>query len=177
MMVLNETTVFAIAPTSRGFGYVLFAARAKPLDWGVKEIRNEKNRQSLAKIEAMIRTILPAVVVLEDREHRTCRRSLRVRVLLHHIAALAEAQGLTVATYSRRDVRAAFGKKGKSKDAIAGVIVEEVPALLPWLPRRRRIWESEQHSMAIFEAAALAMVHYDARRVAKKEEEDQTALL
>jgi hypothetical protein len=164
MSPTNGPIVFAIAPTSRGFGYVLFVARGQPVDWGVKETRRSKNRQAILKIKAMLVTIKPTVVVLEDRSHLTCRRSVRVRHLLKKVTDLAKAQGLAVACYSRRDVRTAFGKKGKSKDAIAAVIVEEVPSLRPWLPRRRRIWESEHHSMAIFEAAALAMTHYDALR-------------
>jgi hypothetical protein len=165
--------VFAIAPTSRGFGYVLFAARGHPVDWGVKETRVDKNRQALIKIKSMLLTIRPTVVVLEDQNRLASRRSLRVRQLLKRVAAIAKAQDLSVVTYSQRDVRKAFGRKGNSKDAIAGVIVDEVPSLKPWLPRRRRIWESEHHSMAIFEAAALAMTHYDALRVAKDEKVDR----
>lgn len=164
MMALNEATVFAVAPTSRGFGYILFASRAKPLDWGVKETRTDKNRRALEKIENMLWTIKPTVLVLEDHCHRTCRRSDRVRHLLKHIAELGTARGLAVCSYSRRDIRDAFGKKGKSKDMMATVIVEALPALRPWLPTKRRIWESEYHSMAIFEAAALAMTHYNVSR-------------
>ncbi len=160
MTALKGTIVLAIAPTSRGFGYVLFAARTKPVDWGVKEARDDKNRQALIKIEAMFRAIIPTVLVVEDRTHKNCRRSIRVKLLLENIGALADAQGLTVSSYSRRDICRTFGAKGKSKDAIAAAIVEEVPALRPWLPRRRRIWESEHHSMAIFEAAALGLTHY-----------------
>ncbi len=168
MTALKGTIVLAIAPTSRGFGFVLFVSRAKPVDWGVKETRNDKNRRALMKIEAMLRVVMPTVLVLEDRMHRSCRRSVRIKLLLENIGTLAEAQGLTVSSYSRRDIRRTFGAKGKSKDAIAAAIVEEVPALRPWLPRRRRIWESEHHSMAIFEAAALAMVHYETQRSAIK---------
>ena len=62
--------------------------------------------------------------------------------------------------YSRQHIRLAFGACGKSKDTIARAIADTLPALKPWLPPKRRIWESEHHSMAIFEAAALALTHY-----------------
>jgi hypothetical protein len=37
MTPVEKAIVFAVAPASRGFGYVLFAGCTKPLDWGVKE--------------------------------------------------------------------------------------------------------------------------------------------
>jgi hypothetical protein len=70
-----------------------------------------------------------------------------------------------------------FSGKGKSKDAIAAAIAEELPALRPWLPRKRRIWESEHHSMAIFEAAALALAHYSALTAPVAQHPDQLPLL
>ncbi|MGO8953561.1 MAG: hypothetical protein ACLPWS_08895 [Rhodomicrobium sp.] len=128
MSTVDRNIVSSIAPASRGFGYVLFAARAEPVNWGVKEIRTgkSKNRQVLAKIEVMLGEIVPAVLVLEDRRHKECRRSVCINVLLKRIAALGEAQGLTINCHSRREIGNAFGKKGKSKDAIAARIVDEV---------------------------------------------------
>jgi hypothetical protein len=45
------------------------------------------------------------------------------------------------------------------------------------LPRKRRIWESEHHSMAIFEAAALALVYYSALTAPVAQHPDQLPLL
>ena len=110
----------------------------------------------------MLREINPTVVVIENWVHASCRRSARVRTLLLDVVVVAHKGGATAFTYSRRHVRNAFGQAGKSKDAIAAAIADQLPALRAWLPRRRRIWESEHHSMAIFEAAALAVTHYAA---------------
>ena len=174
MTARTKKLIFAIAPTSRGFGFVLFSAPATPLDWGVKETRWDKNRQAKSKIEAMLREIKPAVVVIENWLHASCRRSEWVRVLLNEVAVLAHKGGATAMIYSRWHIYRTFRMKGKSKDAIAAAIAEEVPALRPWLPPRRRIWESEHHSMAIFEAAALAMVHYGTLRSYKEAQDDQS---
>jgi len=116
---------------------------------------------------------VPATLVIEDWSHKSCRRSLRVRALLKEAAAIAETQGVEVAAYSRRRERQVFRAKGRSKDAIAASIAKEIPAFRPWLPRKRRIWESEHHSMAIFEAAALALVHYGSLRLPKEGQGDQ----
>jgi hypothetical protein len=168
--------LLAIAPTSRGFGYITFAERL-PADWGVKEIRSNKNVEALAKIEDMLRRIVPKILVLEDPSHRSCRRSPRVRWLLKDAALLAGRAQVAVALYSRQDLRLIFSGKGKSKDAIAAAIAEELPALRPWLPRKRRIWESEHHSMAIFEAAALALAYYSALTAPVAQHPDQLSLL
>jgi hypothetical protein len=157
--------IIAIAPTSRGFGFAVFGAPARLLDWGVKEARSDKNRLATQKVGRMIRDIKPAVVVIENWVHASCRRSARVRTLLVDVAVLASKSGSTAMVYSRHHVRQAFGKSGKSKDAIAAAIAAQLPALRPWLPPKRRIWESEHHSMAIFEAAALAMTHFSGLRV------------
>ena len=159
--------IIAIAPTSRGFGFAVFGAPARLLDWGVKEARFDKNRVTVRKICRMIRDIKPAVVIIENWVHASCRRSARVRTLLVDVAILASKSGSTAMVYSRYHVRQAFGKSGKSKDAIAAAIAAQLPALRPWLPPKRRIWESEHHSMAIFEAAALALAHYGCTRASK----------
>ena len=159
-MIERGTTLFlAIAPSSRGFGYALFLGPKKLLDWGVKEIRADKNARCVTQAAVLIGRMRPSVFIVEDWLHAGCRRSGRVKALLEELAGLATANGLTVCTYSRRQVRGTFAAAGKTKDAIAAAVADSVPALLPWLPRKRRIWESEQHSMAMFEAAALALTH------------------
>lgn len=155
-----STLILAIAPNSRGFGFVLFQSPKQLLDWGVKEARVDKNARCIALVTQLMERVQPRVLIIEDWLYEGCRRSARVKMLLTELANLASNSGIIVYTYSRRQVRGTFGAAGKSKDAIAVAIAESVPALLPWLPRRRRIWESEHHSMAIFEATALAVTHF-----------------
>jgi hypothetical protein len=164
---MKRGLIIAIAPTSRGFGYVVFVTPTWVLEWGVKETRRDKNAGATAKIAAMIRDIKPAAVVIENWVHASCRRSERVRVLLRDIAVQASKNGSAAMVYSRQHIRQAFGAAGKSKDTIAAAIATQLPALRPMLPPKRRIWESEHHSMAIFEAAALALAHYGCLRVSK----------
>ena len=156
----GSNLVMSIAPTSRGFGYAIFATPSSLVDWGVKETRRDKNRQTKSRVEAMMQEVRPSAVVIENWFHESCRRSGRVRELLCEIAVAACKGGATVMVYSRRHIREAFGELGKTKDTIARSIAGRLPALKPWLPPKRRIWESEHYSMAIFEAAALALTHY-----------------
>jgi hypothetical protein len=103
----------------------------------------------------------PAVLVVEDANDESSRRSKRVRRLIDMVAAQAQERGIVVARYSRAELLAVFAKAGaRTKDDIAAVVARVVPDLAPRLPPRRRIWESQHHSMAIFEAAALAHTHF-----------------
>lgn len=165
MTGLKHGVIIAIAPTSRGFGFAVFTTPTRVLDWGVKETRSDKNRLAKLKVCRMIRDIKPAAVVIENWVHASCRRSERVRLLLWDIAVLASKSGSAAMVYSRDHVRKTFGAAGKSKDTIAAAIAAQLPALRPALPPKRRIWQSEHHSMAMFEAAALALAHYGALRI------------
>jgi Holliday junction resolvasome RuvABC endonuclease subunit len=157
--VRQDRVTLAIAPNSRGFGYIAFEDSCVPLDWGVKDVRRDKLRGSLRQVRELMAMLRPSIVVLEDVDHSTSRRSARIRRMTRKIAALVEEQRVTVVRCTKREVYAAFERLGaENKDDIAGLVAKMVPALAPRLPRRRRIWESEHYSMAIFEAAALAVL-------------------
>jgi len=49
----------------------------------------------------------------------------------------------------------------KSKDAIARVIVEQLPEFGQHLPPRRKKWMSEDYRMGLFDAVALAMIYFE----------------
>ena len=151
----------AIAPTSGGLGYIAFEEPGLAIDGGVKEVRGNKMRDFVLKTRVLMHMLQPAVLILEDAHHPSSRRSKRVQRLIDSVAAEAKQRGIAVARYSRAQLLTVFGQTGaRSKDDIAGVVSELVPELAPRLPPRRRIWESQHHSMAIFEAAALALTHF-----------------
>lgn len=157
----SDKLVLAIAPTTRGFGYAVFESMRSPVDWGVKEVRTDKNRQALKRAGELFATFQPGAVLVEDWVAEGSRRERRICALLEAITEKASRQGIIVHRYPRTTVGDTFRAHGaSSKDDIAAVIAEDIPELGQELPRRRRIWESEHYSMAIFEAAALAMTYY-----------------
>lgn len=157
----SDKLVLAIAPTTRGIGYVVFDSIYGPLDWGVKEVRTDKNRQALKRAGELFTIFEPAAVIVEDWEAKGARRELRICALLLAITRKARQEGIAVHRYPRTTVSDTFKAYGtSSKDDIAAVIADAIPELSQDLPPRRRIWESEHYSMAIFEAAALAITYY-----------------
>lgn len=153
--------VLAIAPTSRGFGYIVLEKSNVPLDWGVKGARVQKSRSCLSKAAELMENLrpTPSVLVVEDANHAQSRRAKRIKTLIEKIEELARRRGIAVMRCPRVEVLRVFGGE-QSKDDIAEAVTMAVPALAPRLPPRRRLWESEHHSMAIFEAAALALTYF-----------------
>jgi hypothetical protein len=162
MKVTDDSGIsMAIVPTSGGFGYIAFESPGLPMEWGVKQVMNSGSRDFLLKVGVLVHMVQPSLLILEDANDASSRRSKRVRQLMDRLAEEAKKRGIEVARYSRAELLAEFGKRGgRSKDDIAAVVAELVPELAPRLPPRRRIWESQHHSMAIFEAAALALTHF-----------------
>lgn len=158
---MKDKVTLALAPTSRGFGFVAFEHPEIIMDWGVKEVRKNKERDSLLKARVLMHMLQPSVLVIENVHRVDSRRSERVKTLIEKLADVATEKGIKVMRYSRKQVLTEFGKTGAhNKDKIAAAVAQLVPELAHRLPPPRRIWESEHYNMGIFEAAALALTHY-----------------
>lgn len=165
-MTAAEPVTLALAPTSRGLGFIAFAGETRPLDWGVKEARGDKNARALVHAGALMARFAPAVLVLEDARAQGSRRAPRIRRLIDRIGLRALARGVALARYPKRVVRARFAGFGSgSKDDRAAAVAAMIPELAPRLPKKRRLWDAEHPAMGMFEAAALALTHFaEARR-------------
>jgi hypothetical protein len=151
----------AIAAATRGFGYVAFESRELILDWGRTEIREKDRSVWLVRARALMRTLRPSVLVVEDVRDKSCKRSEEAGTFINRLGRAAKHEGIGVVRVSRLEVLTAFTRMGAhNKDDIAAAIAKLMPELAPRLPRRRRIWENERYSMAIFEAAALALTYF-----------------
>jgi hypothetical protein len=159
----DVSVTLAIAPTSRGFGYVVFEDESVPLDWGVKGARENKSRHCLMKARELMRRVQPSALVLEDTHQADSQRAKRIKLLIDRIGGLAKQKGIAVIECPRRTMLEFFGT-ARNKDDIAETIVKLLPEFDPKLPPRRRMWESEHYNMAIFEAAALALTYFGRER-------------
>lgn len=158
----RERLILAIYPTSRGFGFVVFEGRHRPIDLGTKDARADKNQIVLAKAGELMSWFRPDMLILEDANAAGSRRADRIRHLHQQLVALAKSRDISVREFARSDVKAAFASRdASSKYEIAQAIAREVPDLAPWLPPPRKIWESEDPRLCIFDAASLALTFYD----------------
>lgn len=156
-----EKRILAIDPTHRGFGYVIFEGPSFLVDWGVRNVRGPKNSGALQAVERLIERYTPDLLLVEDSSARDCWRRQRVRDLLGELVALASRCGVRVRRVSRTKVGKTFAGFGASnKDQIARLIAARFPELALRLPPERKPWMSEDARMAIFDAAAFALVFF-----------------
>ena len=153
----KHVRILAIAPSSRGFGFAVLEAPKTLVDWGVKSVAENKNRQSVLKIQELIRHYEPTVIVLENTKGSA--RSRRIQTLTKDIVQLAKRNRVTTALQSRQKVRRAFFADGRgTKHAVAEILAKRFPEELgSRLPPKRRPWMSEDYRMVIFDAVALAV--------------------
>jgi hypothetical protein len=161
-----KTRVLAVDPTPRGFAFVVFEGPELLLDWGLSDVKpDRKNALCLTRIESLMSRYVPDVVVLEAYDGRGSHRRRRVRSLIRSIRRLASRRGFRSRTFSRGQIRRAFGALGKAtKHPIAVEIAQRFPELAERLPRVRKPWMSEDERMSIFDAAAMALTYFEARR-------------
>jgi Holliday junction resolvasome RuvABC endonuclease subunit len=155
----NPARIIAVAPSTRGFGFVVME-NGNLIDWGVKAAKGDKNAQCLAKIEKLFVHYRFNRLVLEDYNARGSCRAPRIKTLGREIVALAESHKVKVATFSRKRVKQTFFDDGKgTKHDIARIVADRFSEELgSRLPPERRAWMSEHYAMSIFEAVALAVV-------------------
>lgn len=164
-MTMGRTTigplVLAIAPSNRGFGYVILEGAKFLVDWGIKERQPRSNSGIIDQTQKLIEWYGPEVLLIEDGRDEDSRRSLTVKDWLASVTRHGKNQGLVVHCYVRADVRDCFESVGASKKhEIALVVGNYFPELLDHVPPKRKIWQSETSRMSIFDAAALAITHF-----------------
>jgi Holliday junction resolvasome RuvABC endonuclease subunit len=153
--------ILAIAPSTRGFGFAVLERQDTLVDWGVKTVKNgDKNVQSLEKVKELIAHYQPGVLVLENASAKNSLRSRRIRRLCRQIIKLASTNKVSVKLFSREQVMKTFLPDGRgTKYAVAEIVAERFPEELSQkLPPERKLGNSEDSRMSIFDAMALALV-------------------
>src|SRR5438093_4088965 len=155
----HQKRVLALDVHPSRFGYVVFEGPDELLDWGVRSFRDGVNAVRIPpaqKLAALLDDFAPSVVVLEKRESRK-RKASKIIETIRREAAKRLA---TVRFVTRRMVKRAFAGHDRNKDEIASVLGERFPELTPKLPPKRKIWQSEDYRMSIFDAAALGVAYF-----------------
>lgn len=147
----------SLDPTSRGFGFAVLEGANCLIDWGVVQVRDNKNHRCLDRIGQLIDRYNPGVLVIEDTT-RGSRRGPRVCQLLHSIEALAARSGRKAKAVAPKQVRLFFSQFGAAaKHEMAERVAKRFPELTPYLPPPRKPWNSEAEMMAVFDAIAFAL--------------------
>lgn len=156
----------AIAPSTRGFGYAVVEGFDGLVNWGVKQLDEDKSAKSLEQVQKLISHYRPELLVLEDAAAKTSRRAPRIRELTDELVKLASKSRVKVTLFNREEIRRAFFAEGKgTKHEIATIIAGRYPdELQTRLPPKRKAWMPVDYRMDIFDAVALALVPRSRRR-------------
>ena len=160
--------VLAIDPTTKGFGFAVLEGPDGLIDWGVRHAsgnRNHRNRRCREEAAALIAQYQPEVLVVECTSAKGCRRRRRVRRLIKGLLILARQQRLRARRISRRSVLRSFGQSSAAnKYRVAVTLTERFPELAPHLPPERKLGDSEDERMAIFDALSFDWTFYQTMR-------------
>ena len=154
----KQIRVLAIALTARGFGYSVLENNVM-LEYGHKEVRGNKNSQSVSKIEKLLKQFLPSLLVLQDVNAAGCHRAPRIKTLHRQIIELAGNLKIKVSLFSGKLLRMALvGDVKGTKHEMAEFLAQKYHAELAGkLPAKRRAWENEDGRMDMFDAVGLAL--------------------
>jgi hypothetical protein len=170
----NNQRVLAVEPCAKGFGFAVLEGPEALIDWGLKEIRGQKNPECLRQIAILFERYYPDVIVIGDYQYKNCRRCVRIKVLLEDIATLALSKKVRLRTISRLAVRRAFSQYSTfDKHQIAIEIGGRFPELAAQVPPPRKPWKTQDARISIFDAVAFAF----AFSILKKSIRDHAACL
>ena len=156
----KQFRILAVAPSTRGFGFAILEGQDMLVDWGVKTVTNgDKNSQSLKKVKELIVHYRPGVLVLENASAKSALRAPRIRRLCQQITKLASTHKMNVKLFSRDQVMKTFFTDGQgTKYTLAEIVAKRFSDELGHkLPQKRKLGDSEDSRMNIFDATALAL--------------------
>jgi Holliday junction resolvasome RuvABC endonuclease subunit len=152
--------VLGFHPSSYGFGWAAFSSPLSLYDWGHCQAKTRKNERCLRRLEKLLRRLAPQAIVLEAFDTGE-KRSQRIVDLCHAVVSLAMEERIEVMVYTRREIQSVFGAEGaRTRQQVAETVARHHEPLRAKLPRPRRAWDPPDRRMAIFDAAAAVMTHY-----------------
>ena len=152
--------VLSVALTSRGLGYAVLEGETSLIESSRTSVRNgDKNSRSFAKVKKLTAFYRPSALILQDVTAKDSRRNPRIKALHREVMRLAAKQGLPVVLISEKQLRSLLlGNASGTKHEMAEMLANRFPDELAFrLPPKRRLWQSEDSRMDVFDAVALAV--------------------
>ena len=151
----KRVRVLAVDPTSKGFGFAVIEVDFFLVDYGIARVWSPRLRELIDKAYGIVEKYRPVMIILPRVSSAKARRGTRAK--LSALAAHLRQHHHTVVMLPRDTVLKTFESAGTTKHDIAIAIAKAFPELASRLPRKRRPWMSEDESMNVFDAVALAL--------------------
>ena len=153
-MKMARLKVLAIAAATGRIGYVFFVGD-KLKDWAMSVKASKSPKLAKEKAEQWIEDLEPDVVVTE-KVGKHSSKGILTKQLIDAIRNVAENRYLN-------DIVVPRVQSFQNKYEEAVELTKRFPDILPWAPKKPRIWESEPRNTIYFEALALALMVIDRR--------------
>jgi hypothetical protein len=119
------------------------------IDWGISKKAARNGTEAACYAETLIARYQPDVLVLEHLRYAAKKGAKS--------AELSEAIARVAADHLLFDVSVKRPHRFANKYVEADYLVQRYPELKPWLPRKRRFFETEPWNMVLFEAVVLGL--------------------
>ena len=154
----------AVQPYTRGFAFALFEGAPSPVDWGVKVVKQgNTDAATIAAVEKLVALWHPELLLVMDYGKNPKGPSVRIQRMHEQIGFIAAKNGIPIRRYGRAQIQRCFSGVGATtRYQIAQAIASQIPAFGEQLPAPRKVWETEDPRMNMFDAIGLVMTHYSA---------------
>lgn len=153
----EQARILAISLSSQGFGYAVMEGESRLIGYGNKVIKKDKNARVLAHIEKIIARYQPDILALHNVTAKGTHRHFRIKNLHWKVVALAKKRKIKVENLSNKELRYALvGNECGTKYEMAEILTKQFPdELAHRLPPKRKLYDSEDARMDIFDAVGL----------------------
>jgi len=154
--------VMTVFPNKCGIGHAVFESPRFPVEWGICDVRgDDRHRKAVSRIKRLVDRYSPDMLVLRDLADIRLKRGRRHYRLLKALEELGKSRGISTMRFSRAEIRRSFDSlRSPSRHAIVHAIVAQIPTFEAYIPPVRKIWQTEDRRMVLFDAAALALAFY-----------------
>jgi hypothetical protein len=144
--------VLAVDLRLQRFGFVLFERPNVLLDWGVSGYHSSVSAALSRKIAHAVEQFAPSLIL--------CRQTVTEGHLLDVLKQEAFARSIPLHSISTNDLHEYFAQRGRhNKHQVSELVAIHFPELAWRRPRERKPWQSEPTVQALFDAAALILMH------------------
>jgi len=155
----NSERQLALEVRARRLAFAVFQGSSL-LDWGARSYATGALgvEGAIDKLRFLLNLYAPPVVIVRGTRHAKDESSKTTVRVLRRIKNELKRQPVRLVVVGRQDVRRFFSQYGcHAKHDVASLLANQFPELKWRLPRRRRPWDSEAYTVAVFDAIGTAV--------------------
>ncbi|MGH1428736.1 MAG: hypothetical protein ACRBEE_12405 [Arenicella sp.] len=150
--------VLSIYPNIHGFAFSYFESPRDLVDWGNISFKGKNYDQ---KLQNLIDTLNPEIIVTEDNKGSESGRSKRVNKILDDLYKLTKKNNIYLKKYSPSMIKGVFDCfEAYNKHERAILVASWFPELTTKLPPKRKIWLPEHYRMGVFDSMTYALAFF-----------------